>query len=240
MSSNHRSLIVGQELFEASLLLWKDTGFNLFCKQAPTVRASPTRRDRQTSPDTISFSRRGGDRFSINVALFKGGVNGTPIAVAAAALSPSVAAYTQFNVPFQYFSGDTPDTCVVQIMIIGPTIGNDQHEGSYFILDDIALSGTTGVDGQVSTVPTVTQLQQNYPNPFNPSTTIRYGLPHKSTASLIVFNTLGQQVATLVDGEVEAGYHEFRFDASGLSSGVYFYRLQAGTFVEARKFLVLR
>ncbi len=209
----------------------------------------------QTGPDGEGFSHttrstnftgyyqffpQGGDRFSINVALFKGGVNGTPIAVAAALLSPSVATYTQFNVPFQYLSGDTPDTCVVQIMIIGPTIGNDQHEGSYFILDDIALSGTTDVDRQVSAVPTVMELRQNYPNPFNPSTTMRYGLPHKSQVSLMVYNNLGQLVSQLVSGEQEAGYHEVRFDASGLSSGVYFYRLVAENFVQTRKLLLLR
>jgi len=83
-------------------------------------------------------------------------------------------------------------------------------------------------------------LDQNYPNPFNPSTAIRYGLPHKSAVQLAIFNTLGQQVATVVQGEQEAGFHEVRFDASGLAGGVYFYRLQAGTYVETRKLLLLR
>jgi hypothetical protein len=89
-------------------------------------------------------------------------------------------------------------------------------------------------------LPKVFALQQNYPNPFNPSTTIRYGLPQRSQVSLTVSNTLGQQVATLVQGEKEAGYHEVRFEASRLSSGVYFYRIQAGDFVQARKLLLLR
>lgn len=57
---------------------------------------------------------------------------------------------------------------------------------------------------------------------------------------MTVFNTLGQQVATLVQGDQEAGYHEVRFDASGLSSGVYFYRLQAGDFVSTKKLLLLK
>jgi hypothetical protein len=58
--------------------------------------------------------------------------------------------------------------------------------------------------------------------------------------NLTVFNTLGQQVATLVNGEMEAGYHSVRFDGSKLASGVYFYRLQAGTYVETKKLLLLR
>jgi len=89
-------------------------------------------------------------------------------------------------------------------------------------------------------LPTVFSLLQNYPNPFNPATTIRYGLPQKSVVQLTVFNTLGQLVATLVQGEEEAGYHEVKFDGSGLSSGVYLYRLTAGSFVQTRKLLLLK
>ncbi len=80
----------------------------------------------------------------------------------------------------------------------------------------------------------------NYPNPFNPSTTIRYGLPRGSHVLLTVFNTLGQQVATLVQGEEEAGYHEVRFDGTGLSSGVYFYQMTAGDYVATKKLLLLK
>jgi hypothetical protein len=83
-------------------------------------------------------------------------------------------------------------------------------------------------------------LERNYPNPFNPSTTIRYGLPERSHVSLAVYNTLGQQAAILQNGEQEAGYHDVRFDASNLPSGVYFYRLQAGSYVETRKLCLVR
>jgi hypothetical protein len=83
-------------------------------------------------------------------------------------------------------------------------------------------------------------LFQNYPNPFNPSTTIRYVLPDRSRVTLTVFNTLGLKVATLVEGEQEAGYHDVQFDASGLASGVYFYRLTAGNVVEAKSLVVVR
>ena len=98
----------------------------------------------------------------------------------------------------------------------------------------------TSVEGGTSAVPTTFALEQNYPNPFNPSTTIRYGLPHKSAVQLTIFNILGQQVALLQNGEQEAGYHEAKFEASGFASGMYFYRLQAGSFVETKKLLLLR
>jgi hypothetical protein len=94
-------------------------------------------------------------------------------------------------------------------------------------------------DRQVA-MPISCNLMQNYPNPFNPSTTIRYGLAGQSHVTLAVFNTLGQQVAILENGEKEAGYHEANFDGSNLSSGVYFYRLIAGDYFESRKMIVLR
>lgn len=80
---------------------------------------------------------------------------------------------------------------------------------------------------------------QNYPNPFNPSTKIRYALPCRSHVMLAVFNILGQQVRLLQDGEQEAGYHEVKFDATGLSNGVYFYQLKAGEFVQTKKLLLV-
>jgi len=83
-------------------------------------------------------------------------------------------------------------------------------------------------------------LSQNHPNPFNPSTTIRYAQTHRSHVTLTVFNTLGQKVAELVNGEVEAGQHEVKFNGRALASGVYFYRLQAGAFVETRSLVVLQ
>jgi len=89
-------------------------------------------------------------------------------------------------------------------------------------------------------LPSVYVLYHNYPNPFNPSTTIRYGLPNRSHVAMAVFNALGQRVAQLVNGEMEAGYHEVRFDGTALSSGVYFYRIRAGGFVQTRKLLLCR
>jgi hypothetical protein len=83
-------------------------------------------------------------------------------------------------------------------------------------------------------------LEQNYPNPFNPTTTIKFNLPEQSNVRIDVFNTLGQQVKSLVNGEVLAGEHSVKFDASALSSGVYLYRMQAGDFNEIKKMILTK
>jgi hypothetical protein len=88
--------------------------------------------------------------------------------------------------------------------------------------------------------PTVFALDQNYPNPFNPTTTIRFGLPHRSMVRLTVCNTLGQSVAELVNGELEAGYHLVQFNGETIASGVYLYRLAAGDFMQTKKFCLVR
>lgn len=84
------------------------------------------------------------------------------------------------------------------------------------------------------------RLNEAYPNPFNPTTTIRYALPNRSYVSLVVLNSLGQQVSALVHGERDAGNHEVTFDGTHLPSGVYFYRLLARDFMETRALLLIR
>jgi hypothetical protein len=88
--------------------------------------------------------------------------------------------------------------------------------------------------------PTEYALMQNYPNPFNPTTIIRYQLPTASVVQLEVFDVLGKKVASLVNSKQAAGDYSVLFDASNLSSGVYFYRLQAGNFVQTKKMLFIK
>jgi hypothetical protein len=91
-----------------------------------------------------------------------------------------------------------------------------------------------------SEYPMTYRLEQNYPNPFNPSTTVEFELASRSTVLLEVFNLLGQRIATPVHGELEAGVHRVNYDARGLSTGPYFYRLTTPSGVQTRKMLVLR
>ncbi|MFA5832901.1 MAG: fibronectin type III domain-containing protein [Bacteroidota bacterium] len=90
-----------------------------------------------------------------------------------------------------------------------------------------ATPSTTGVENAESNLPTVYSLSQNYPNPFNPSTTIKFGLPEASTVSLKIYDVLGREVVTLVNSQLAAGYYSYQWNASGLSTGMYIYRITA-------------
>jgi len=92
----------------------------------------------------------------------------------------------------------------------------------------------------LSEIPRRYTLEQNYPNPFNPITTIRYGIPEPVRVRLEVYNTVGQRIKVLVDEEKQAGFHQVIFDANDLSSGVYFYRLQAGNYTMMKRAVLLR
>ena len=99
----------------------------------------------------------------------------------------------------------------------------------------------TGInDNKPVSIPSEFSLSQNYPNPFNPATNITFALPKSGKVTLKVFNTLGQQVATLVDGDYVAGTHQVHFDASALSSGVYIYTLSSGDFLAAKKMILMK
>ena len=87
---------------------------------------------------------------------------------------------------------------------------------------------------------TTYKLEQNYPNPFNPTTTIGFGIMEKENVRLSLLNILGEEIRVLLNEEREAGYHSIDFDGRDLPSGVYFYQLWTGSFIETRKMILLR
>jgi hypothetical protein len=107
-------------------------------------------------------------------------------------------------------------------------------------LKDGQLTITTGVGGKHEGLPQAYALLQNYPNPFNPSTTIRYELPKATRVELVVYDILGREVRTLENALQQPGRYAAVFDGRNLASGVYFYRMQAGSYVETKKFLLVR
>ena len=98
---------------------------------------------------------------------------------------------------------------------------------------------TIGITNE-GVIPDRYELSQNYPNPFNPETVIRYSLPKAENVSLVVYNLIGEEVAYLINERKPAGSYTVAWDASNLASGIYFYRLQAGDFVQTRKMVLLK
>jgi len=99
---------------------------------------------------------------------------------------------------------------------------------------------SSAISGEDVLLPTQFALHPNYPNPFNPTTEIQFDLPRSMTVELRIYNILGQEVVTLVDRPMQAGFHSVNFDGAKLSSGIYIYQLKAGDFVEAKKMVLMR
>lgn len=121
-----------------------------------------------------------------------------------------------------------------------PALDTYYREIVYARIDGEEYGTLVNVDEGGVLTPELFKLQQNYPNPFNPTTTFEFSIPHLLFANLSIYNLLGEKVATVVDEHLSAGTHTVHWDATGQPSGVYFYRLRAGEFVETRKLVLLR
>jgi len=123
-------------------------------------------------------------------------------------------------------------------------IDTELGEGSYtYRIKQIDYDGSYTYSEEMNVeveIPIEYTLDQNYPNPFNPSTTIKYSIPDEGYVKLAVYNMLGEEVATIVNGTQKAGRYEVVFDGSNLSSGVYVYRIEAGSFVSSKKLMLLK
>ncbi len=110
-------------------------------------------------------------------------------------------------------------------------------DGAFTTIKQVDVGIEDKKDGEL---PSKITLEPNYPNPFNPSTNIRFNLPEASDVQLTVYNTIGRKVSTLIHQKMTAGSHSITFDASGMPSGVYIYRLKADGFSQSRKMLLLK
>jgi len=174
------------------------------------------------------------------------------LASTSAAQNSTISWYT-FDMGFAIpSSSNTAAKSAVGQVFVGATQSVNTRVESGFLADTL-LRGTIVSVGENFELPLSFSLSQNYPNPFNPSTTIRFEIPHRSKVELRVYSILGQQVATLVDEEKDAGRYHTVWDGRNsegiqVGSGVYFYRLrarqtdggQAGEFVETKKLILLR
>jgi hypothetical protein len=134
------------------------------------------------------------------------------------------------------FTGDRPWLGeIYELSIFNKALSKSQID-SLFLINTI-----TGNDDRGSgTLPTEFLLEQNYPNPFNPTTKISFTLPEETYVSLKIYDTLGKEVAELVNSEMMPGNYSFDFNAGQLSSGIYFYTIIAGRFGTTKKMLLLK
>ncbi len=129
-------------------------------------------------------------------------------------------------------------TGIIRLRVLGTsTAGTFKCSGDF-----VRYAVTTGIPKIVFTeeIPEQIYLSQNYPNPFNPVTQINFALPEANYTTLKIYDILGQEIATLVDGYKEAGFYEVSWDATNVPSGVYFYKLNAGNFTSVKKMLLMR
>lgn len=152
--------------------------------------------------------------------------------------------WSSFNQGFGAPSSANTQVCsAIGQSFVGATQNTSSQIVSGFLVHSIISGIKTAVEEKTqdeNQLPTSYELEQNYPNPFNPSTTIAFALPKPSEVTLKIFDASGREVATLVEGNLPAGKHEVVLDASPFSSGVYFYRLQAGEFSRTRRLMLVK
>jgi hypothetical protein len=121
--------------------------------------------------------------------------------------------------------------------ITGKVLGTVE-DGKELVITDQAVTKISVSGGE--SIPTEFSLNQNYPNPFNPTTKISYNVPQESNVTLKVFNSLGEEVITLVNENQQAGKYELNFNSTGLASGMYLYKIQAGSFTQTKKMILMK
>lgn len=133
------------------------------------------------------------------------------------------------------------DGYVGQTVWVGFRYYTDCAIDGYFVqLDDVEVTNPIGIQTISSEVPRKYNLKQNYPNPFNPVTNIEFDIANSEHVSLVVYNSLGQVIEELVNQELRPGSYKYDFNAVGLPSGAYFYRLTAGDFVQTNKMILTK
>ena len=155
--------------------------------------------------------------------------------------SPRISVNKWDGISWSEFAGPLESNSAATISTVDVAI----HEGQpvvSFVENRVLKVMKFGTATEVAeeNLPTEYRLSQNYPNPFNPTTKIRYGLPGRVNVSLKIYDLLGREVASLVNEQKPVGRYDVSWDATGMPSGVYFYRLQAGEFVETKKLILLR
>ncbi len=177
------------------------------------------------------------------VRFYNGNPNAGGVQIEEVNIDTTIDARSHINISIQWIIPVSLSLDSVRIYaVIDPnnSVSNEVHEDNNIgWAPAIALGSLTGVGAEWS-IPKNFILYQSYPNPFNPTATIKYELPNAARVNLKVFDMLGQEMKTLVDGFKSAGKYDVQFNGEGLASGVYFYRLQADDYVNTKKMILLK
>jgi len=186
------------------------------------------------------FLPENSDTMNINIYLYKNGME-----IANGHLKSDV--LTSEWKPFQIIFSDTLyiDVDSARVLFSSSNEPKDGSKGplgnSILYIDNLSFDNLiTQVPITPIEIPNTFYMTQNYPNPFNPITKIKYSVPQLSQVQIKVFDVLGNEITTLVNEEKASGSYEVKFNASELSSGIYFYELRAGSFFETKKMLLLK
>ncbi len=189
------------------------------------------------------FSNNGEDVLWANVQFLD--VQDMLVAIGSAEFGETSGGYTQFIVNLDYtFGSDQPATQAFIWFMINASSESQADSatvGSYFLIDDLEFDNVSNIsEGSFKNSLKSYHLAQNYPNPFNPSTKINFSLPQPGRVRLSVFNSLGQEVETLIDKDMPAGDHQITFNAGNFPSGIYFYKIESANFIDVKKMILIK
>ncbi|MCB0748395.1 MAG: T9SS type A sorting domain-containing protein [Ignavibacteriales bacterium] len=144
--------------------------------------------------------------------------------------------WSAFEVPIEYYLDGNPNSVYIQFYLADSSDSGDLNSvGSIARIDNLSLDGVTEVQlGE--NVPLAYSLNQNYPNPFNPSTVVNFTTPELSQTNVTIYNSLGEEIKTLVDEELSPGFHEVNWNAENLPSGIYFIKINANSTISSKHF----
>ncbi len=219
-----------------------DWGLRIFCSESSLIPPDPVL---ETSTDTLDFGAVTINQSADLSFWVRNAGGGDPLTVTN--IQPQLfSAYYDIS-PTSFTLQQNDSTEVTVTFTPAATQSYDTHlgifwdPGTYYLVRVLGSGTTVSVhDPDHEVLPDQFSLAQNYPNPFNPSTEIRFALPVGSMVKLTVFNTLGQEVATLTNTHYPAGTHAVQWNAGNVPSGIYFYRMEAGNFTDMKKMVLTK
>lgn len=154
--------------------------------------------------------------------------------------------FCQHQIPYNLIStagGKISSSANIMIFSVGESVigkcSNASNVGLWGFWSVYQADVITSVDEE-ELLPIEYKLEQNYPNPFNPSTIIKFAVPERSNVIIKIYNITGEEIQTLVNEEKERGWYEIKFNSNGLASGIYLYRMQAGSYISIKKMMLIK